>query len=201
MIKYQNDQRNILDPNNMQFLYQGRDPASGGAYELLPYRLGLLTATGATGGPPGGVTPVNQLTNPGFESGTTGWTGFGATLSADTTTKLSGTASGKVTGRTATWNGPMQSVLSKVNKGETYFARANVRVSSGSQPVNLTVKTDCAGTVTYTGLGSGTASSTSWVALNGSFTTATCADLRAVDLYVDGPATGVDVFIDDAQFY
>lgn len=36
------DERMILDPNNLQFLYQGRDPASGGRYELLPYQLGLL---------------------------------------------------------------------------------------------------------------------------------------------------------------
>jgi hypothetical protein len=55
MMRYQNDAKSVLDPNNMQFVYQGRDPASGGAYELLPYRLGLLTAVGATGGPPGGV--------------------------------------------------------------------------------------------------------------------------------------------------
>ena len=36
------DERMILDANNLQLLYQGRDPASGGRYELLPYQLGLL---------------------------------------------------------------------------------------------------------------------------------------------------------------
>ncbi len=36
------DERMILDPENLAFLYQGRDPASGGRYELLPYQLGLL---------------------------------------------------------------------------------------------------------------------------------------------------------------
>jgi len=37
------DEKMIIDINNLQMLYQGRDPASGGNYSLLPYRLGLLT--------------------------------------------------------------------------------------------------------------------------------------------------------------
>ena len=32
-----------IDPANLRFLYQGRDPKSGGNYSLLPYRLALLT--------------------------------------------------------------------------------------------------------------------------------------------------------------
>jgi hypothetical protein len=37
------DEKMTLDVNNLRFLYQGRDPESGGEYNLLPYRLGLLT--------------------------------------------------------------------------------------------------------------------------------------------------------------
>jgi len=42
MIRDGYDEKMLIDPNNLQFLYQGRDPAINVSYGQLPYRLALL---------------------------------------------------------------------------------------------------------------------------------------------------------------
>jgi hypothetical protein len=44
MIRAGYDQKMEINACNMQFLYQGVAPNTGVEYNLLPYRLGLLTA-------------------------------------------------------------------------------------------------------------------------------------------------------------
>jgi len=45
MIREENDERMILDPDNLMFLYQGIANADNrGDYGRLPYKLGLLRA-------------------------------------------------------------------------------------------------------------------------------------------------------------
>ncbi len=58
MIRDGYDEKMLLDPDNLQMLYQGRDPNSGGNYNLLPYQLGLLRATAQSSS--GGFNPIDQ---------------------------------------------------------------------------------------------------------------------------------------------
>ena len=44
LVRDGNDETATIDTCNLQFLYQGRNPSSGGEYSQLPYRLGLLQA-------------------------------------------------------------------------------------------------------------------------------------------------------------
>jgi endo-1,4-beta-xylanase len=141
----------------------------------------------------------NLLQNPGFESGTTDWSGFGpVSLTAPTTLPRTGSRSALVENRTATWNGVAQSLLGVVQPGTNYSINAWVRLAAaGSQPVLLTMlKTDSGGT-SYHSIGSGTASSNAWTQLAGSFALSVNGTLTALTLYLEGPAAGVSFYADD----
>jgi len=142
---------------------------------------------------------VNVAQNPGFESGTiTPWYGFGATLTASTTMPHSGSYSGYLTGRTATWNGVAQSFLGVMQPGTTYTISAWVRLASGgSQPVMLTIQQIDGNGTTYPNVASGTATSTGWTQLTGSFTLTVSGTLTGLLLYLEGPAAGVSYYADD----
>jgi hypothetical protein len=65
MVRVDSNQTMEIDPCSMQYLYQGRNPNSGGEYSQLPYRLGLLTNTNPTAdcGTPGGGGTGGHITS------------------------------------------------------------------------------------------------------------------------------------------
>ena len=147
-------------------------------------------------------TSGNLITNPGMETGnTTGWAVNGAgTIAASTAQKHSGTYSLLHTGRTATWNGPLQNLTSKVQSGKTYACSGWVRLdNTASATVIMTIKKVDGGGTTYTNINSKTGSNSSWVQLSGNYTLTVSGTLTELSIYFEGPASGVNYYLDDVS--
>lgn len=148
---------------------------------------------------PSALLAQNLAQNPGFESGTGGWFGWGpVSLASSTAQSHGGSSSVLVQNRTAAWNGVAQSVQGVLQPANTYRISAWVRlVSGGSQPVQLTVqKTDGSGT-TYAAVANGTANASGWTQLTGGYSLSVNGTLTALNLYLEGPAAGVSFYADD----
>jgi endo-1,4-beta-xylanase len=144
----------------------------------------------------------NLISNPGMETGnTTGWAVNGAgSIAVSTAQKHSGTYSLLSTGRTATWNGPIQNITSKVQSGKTYTISGWVRLdNAASSSVIMTIKkVDGSGT-SYTNVATGTGSNSSWVQLSGNYTLNVTGTLTELSIYFEGPNSGTNLYIDDVS--
>jgi endo-1,4-beta-xylanase len=142
----------------------------------------------------------NVLLNPGFETGTGSWFGFGAvTISATTARAHSGTQSGLVTGRTATWNGLATSLVGRVTPGRSYQVNAFAQVSTVSSPVNLTLQAQCeGGTQTFSTIAAATANNATWTEMNGTLAVPNC-NLTTANFYIENAPAGVDIYLDDVS--
>lgn len=144
---------------------------------------------------------ANLLTNPGFEApgNTSGWTTYGgtATLAASSADFQSGTQSALVSARTATTLGLAQSLLGKLSAGTGYDVRVWVKLKQPvSDKVSLGIKqTDGAGTK-YVPIDSQTVPVGQWMKLGGYFRYAPTGTVTTLQLYVNGPAAGVDLYVD-----
>jgi endo-1,4-beta-xylanase len=139
----------------------------------------------------------NVIANPDFEAGTAGWVAWGgASITATALQAHGGVQSGLVSARTATWQGPVYNLLPVVTTGASYRLGASVRVDSASEPAHLVVKSVCNGAESFSRVATGTATNTGWVDIAGSYQVQPCA-LTELSLYVEGPAAGVNVYIDD----
>jgi endo-1,4-beta-xylanase len=135
-----------------------------------------------------------------FESGTDGWFQRGSeTVVQSTYTAQSGTGSLKVTGRTASWNGP-GTYVDALTKGATYEFSVYAKLlenSASAAGLKLTIQQEglpSGDPETYKGISAGQASTAAWVELKGTFT----LDPRATryQVYVESDQAAVSYYLD-----
>lgn len=147
------------------------------------------------------VSDDNLLVNGGFEYGyPDGWTGFaGASILVTDAEAASGQFSCFVGNRSETYKGVQQDLFGKMVNGSTYDISAWFLLSNSlSEPVALTIRqTDAAGT-SYHSVATGTATDSAWTEISGSFTLNVTGSLSELFLYTEGPAVGVEHYVDDA---
>jgi hypothetical protein len=150
------------------------------------------------------VLAANVLVNPTFEApnNTTGWVGFGGTpaIAASTEQVHGGTQAALVSGRSATTVGIAQTVTSLLQAGRGHDVRVWVRNRQAvSAAYSLGIKlVDGAGT-NYIVLDNRTVPAGKWVKLGGYYKHSPTGTVSLAQLYLNGPAVGVDFFIDDAR--
>jgi hypothetical protein len=191
-----NQRLEIDDINRVDFLIQGTTQLSCCPYQQIPWDLGIIR--NYTGG--GGATEL--LSNGGIESGTTGWSVFGAGgLSANTATVHGGTRSLLISGRTAAWNGPSQSVTSLLTNGKSYATSVWVRTQSGTASAKVTLQLTVNGSSSFITLAPAAAVNASgWTQLTGTTTVSWSGSLSSATLYVETTAGTANFFVDDASF-
>ncbi len=83
--------------------------------------------------------PYNVLSNPGFENGTTDWTGSNCSLVAFGVDPQAGTTSLAVTSRVSNTAGPTQEVTDDIVNGASYEVSAWIRTASGTDSARLSI--------------------------------------------------------------
>jgi GH35 family endo-1,4-beta-xylanase len=143
----------------------------------------------------------NLLANPGFESGTAGWSAFGAAFSTVTSPVYAGSRSGRAYNRTEKWHGIRQQLSGVVQAGRTYALSCRARVGSGTDTCKLMLKvtyTD-GSDPDYTQIASTSVGSSGWTELQGEFVYQpdTGKTVAEVFMYISGAQAGVDIHADE----
>ncbi len=145
---------------------------------------------------------TNILANPGFENGADAspWVPhFGSTVSGvQTPSPHGGSWCGASTGRTGTYQGMQQDLYDKVVPGATYNVSGYFRTSTaGDSTISITWRVNG----NWTGHIGGTANSSGWTYISGTYTVPAEITDEELYVYIEGPASGVDIYIDDLVVY
>ena len=143
----------------------------------------------------------NLLSNRGFENGTNFWDVFGAgTLTTVTDPIFGGSNAALLTGRTATWNGIAQEVLSILESGKMYVFSGRARLTEGNDTCRLNLKISYSDNSDpeYLTIATETINANSWTRLQGDFIYEPnpLKTVSSLKLYISGPAAGTDFYAD-----
>jgi len=148
-----------------------------------------------------GQLATNLVSNGTFENGTTnGWYTYSGVASNTTARAHSGSRSLLIGNRTG--NAPaVTDITAAVTKGQSYAVSFWVTVgNAASANVNITQKLVCDGNTTYTWLVNPVAVSDGvWTELKGTVNVPNCTNLQELQLFAEGPAAGVDLYVDDVS--
>ncbi|HBG26444.1 MAG: hypothetical protein A2Y10_09980 [Planctomycetes bacterium GWF2_41_51] len=145
---------------------------------------------------------TNLLTNPGLEDGTSGWSGRGCSIAVDANEKYTGSKSAKAFARIDTWQGIKQSLLSKMEIGKKYRISGWVKLqNSDSNNIQITIAQADSEDSTYINVAKGIANNKNWTKLTGDFILNYKGELGTLDVYFEGPAAGVNFYIDDVNVF
>jgi hypothetical protein len=140
----------------------------------------------------------NLLANPAFESGTTGWQARGPATVLPSSLAHSGTNAVVVTNRAAPWQGVEQNLTDRLEPGRTYFFSPWVRTDRATNDtVKLSMERRETTATNFTVIASTLAASNGWTWLSGYHTPPATGTVTALKFYVEGPAPGVVLFVDD----
>ncbi len=172
-----------------------RDRSTSAGWVLAVLFGGLLCSPAMAG--------TNLLDNPGFESGIAPWVAWGDASIAQTDQVVhSGQYAAAVTGRTAEWQGAVQSIpVGVLEPGRSYRVRAVARIAGATTaPLSMTIAREDDAGLTFPRVLDSEGHDDRWVALDEVYTHTVDGTLTRFDFYVHGPEPGIDLLVDDLSF-
>ncbi len=144
----------------------------------------------------------NVLANPGFERGVSNWFDRTCAIEHVSSPVHSGTGAIKVINRLMNWQGVKQSIFGKLIEGKVYKISGWVRLDNAkSDTIAVTVEQQDDGGTKYIGVARGAANDSEWVQISGEFVLKITGTLAVLDVYFEGPAPGVNFYVDDASVF
>jgi glucuronoarabinoxylan endo-1,4-beta-xylanase len=145
---------------------------------------------------------TNILVNSGFESKTDGWFDRTCAIEAVSAPVHSGRGSVKAIQRLANWQGIKQSVFGKMVPGVPYKISGWVRLDNAKRDeVAISFEQQDDSGTQYIGVARAAVTDSEWVQLSGEFTLKVEGTLSVLDVYFEGPAPGVNFYVDDAVVF